>query len=83
MQQHTDLSECCRNEVYKPLHWANDNNEEYKSSTIVPVQDMELEGELFPAPHNSREFLEQLYGCLEKGAVFDKATGKYKMPDRG
>ena len=47
---------------------------------VLPVGSIELEGEMFPAPHDPKGFLEAVYGSLDEKAVFDSSTGKYVLP---
>ena len=52
-----------------------------KAEDIMPVTDIALEGELFPAPCNVETVLTHLYGFLGQGAVFNKETQKYEKRD--
>jgi hypothetical protein len=47
---------------------------------VLPCAPIELEGQMFDAPSNSKAFLESIYGCLDKDAVYDTETGKYVKP---
>lgn len=44
---------------------------------IYPLKSILLESEHFPCPSKTKEFLENTYGCIEDGAVYNKETGKY------
>ena len=50
---------------------------------VVPTGEIVLEGEAFPAPRRTEQFLEALYGYLGEGAVYDAATGKYRPGPTG
>jgi len=47
---------------------------------VFPCEQIELEGVVFKAPAQVKDFLESIYGSLEKDAVYDSETGKYVLP---
>ena len=46
---------------------------------ILPVKDIMLENNYFPAPVNTQLFLEKHYGSLDVNAKYNKVTGKYHL----
>jgi phosphorylcholine metabolism protein LicD len=46
---------------------------------ILPVKNIELEGEIFPCPNNSIKFLESHYGSIDPNAKFNSKTCKYEL----
>jgi hypothetical protein len=52
----------------------------YLASNVFPLGEIELEGEVFPAPGNVLAALEGNYGSLAKGARYNTDTGKYDAP---
>jgi len=46
--------------------------------SILPLKEITLEGEVFLCPNDPKKFLEQEYGSLEPGAIYDEKTGKYR-----
>ena len=48
---------------------------------VLPCGEIELEGELFPAPRDPKTYLESIYGSLDLDAVYDVKTGKYVLPE--
>ena len=46
---------------------------------ILPVKDIMLEDNYFPAPNKTLVFLEKHYGSLDINAKYNKVTGKYHL----
>ena len=46
---------------------------------IHPLRKIELENYYFPAPFETRTFLINHYGSLDKNAKYNKETGKYHL----
>lgn len=62
---------------YRKPDGVRTDGEVHPRSRILPVGQALVEGESFPSPAMTREFLVSRYGCLDRGAVLDQDTGKY------
>tara|TARA_B110000305_G_scaffold177491_1_gene196501 strand:+ start:501 stop:1325 length:825 start_codon:yes stop_codon:yes gene_type:complete len=51
-----------------------------KTTDVLPLGTIVVEGETFPAPANVEAFLAEMYGYLGNGARFCEETGKYLPP---
>lgn len=52
----------------------------HNKKSILPLGTITFENNIFPCPGDVKAYLEENYGCLEKGAVFDKELCKYIKP---
>ena len=49
------------------------------ADVILPLSSIKFEGYTFPCPNNVKKYLENNYGCIEKGALYDSDTCKYVL----
>ena len=50
----------------------------FKEDDVMPCTEISLEGELFPAPHEVKAVLTEVYRYLGNDAVYNKQTTKYE-----
>ena len=64
---------------YQSLYYINKNNPIIDVRDILPLREIMLENNLFPAPFNTQKFLAKQYGSLDVKAKYNKETGKYQL----
>ena len=64
---------------YQSMYYINPFKTIIDTRNILPVKDILLENNYFPAPNNTKVFLEKHYGSLDKNAKYCKETGKYHL----
>ena len=53
----------------------------YEKAHVFPLKEIELEGELFPAPAQVESLLKSTYGSVNIGAKYNPETKKYEDPE--
>lgn len=52
--------------------------DEFNMDHVRPIKTIDLEGEVFPCPHDPEQYLTTIYGYIGKNARFNPDTGKYE-----
>ena len=64
---------------YQSMYYISSFNSMVDTKVILPLQKIELENYLFPAPFDTKTFLINHYGSLDENAKYNNKTGKYHL----
>lgn len=76
-----DLQFYCETEVggFQQMYYLGSPTPVVRKDRILPLSKIVLEGEPFPAPRRTEEFLVDNYGSLDPAAKYSSVTGKYHV----
>ena len=76
-----DLQFYCETEAggFQQMYYLGTPPHVVRKDRILPLSKIVLEGEPFPAPRRTEEFLVDNYGSLDPAAKYNSVTGKYHL----